>query len=166
MGMHKRYDKDFKAKVALEAIRREKTIQELAATYSVHPNQISQWKKQLLESAAKLFEKEGKDKSAEEAEPKEGELYRQIGRLQVENDFLKKVQATVRDRVQAVEPDNPELSVARQCEILGISRSAYYYEPVQMNEDRDLSILKAILDELREHPFYGYRRIARALEGN
>jgi transposase-like protein len=43
--MHKRYDKDFKAKVALEAIRGEKTIQEIAAMYSVHPNLVGQWKK-------------------------------------------------------------------------------------------------------------------------
>jgi len=88
--MHKRYDKDFKAKVALEALRGEKTIQELAATYSVHPNLISQWKKQLLESAGKLFEKEGRDKSAEEFERKQDQLFRQIGQLQVENEFLKK----------------------------------------------------------------------------
>lgn len=90
MGMHKRYDKDFKAKVALEAIRGEKTLQEIAAAYAVHPNLVSQWKKQLLESAGKLFEKEGKDKTAEEAERKQDELFKQIGQLQVENEFLKK----------------------------------------------------------------------------
>ncbi|TFG81133.1 MAG: transposase [Spirochaetales bacterium] len=44
LGMHKRWDEDFKAKVALEALRGEKTIQEPAATYSVHPNLISQWR--------------------------------------------------------------------------------------------------------------------------
>jgi len=59
LGMHTRYNKDFKAKVALEAIRGEKTLQEIAAAYAVHPNRVSQWKKQLLESAGKLFEKEG-----------------------------------------------------------------------------------------------------------
>jgi transposase len=90
LSMHKRYDKDFKAKVALEALRGEKTIQEIAAAYSVHPNLVGQWKKQLLESAGKLFEKEGKDKEAEAAERKQDELYRQIGQLQVENEFLKK----------------------------------------------------------------------------
>ena len=90
MGMRKRYDKEFKAKVALEALKGEKTLQELAITYSVHPNMIALWKRQLLENAAALFEKEGKDKASEEAERQKGELFKQIGQLQVENEFLKK----------------------------------------------------------------------------
>ena len=89
--MHKRYDKDIKAKVALEALRGEKTLQEIASMYSVHPNLVSQWKKQLLENADALFEKAGKEKAvAEEIERKQDMLFRQIGQLQVENDFLKK----------------------------------------------------------------------------
>lgn len=89
--MRKRYDKDFKAKVAIEAMRGEKTLQEISTLYEVHPNLISQWKKQLIEQAAKLFEKAGKENAtAEEAERKTDALFRQIGQLQVENDFLKK----------------------------------------------------------------------------
>lgn len=88
--MHKRYDKEFKAKVALEALRGERTIQEIAAAYAVHPNLVSVWKKQVIESAGKLFEKEGKDKEAVATAAKQDELFRQIGQLQVENDFLKK----------------------------------------------------------------------------
>ena len=88
--MRKRYDKAFKAKVAIEALRGEKTLQELGTAYSVHPNMIALWKKQLLESAEQLFEKAGKDKDAEAAERKEDLLFKQIGQLQVENDFLKK----------------------------------------------------------------------------
>jgi len=88
--MRKHYDKEYKAKVALEAVRGEKTIQEIATAYAVHPNLASLWKKQLLESAGKLFEKEGKDKTAEEAERKQDQLFRQIGQLQVENEFKKK----------------------------------------------------------------------------
>lgn len=88
--MRRSYDKAFKAKVAIEAIRGEKTIQELATTYSVHPNQIGLWKKTLLENAQALFERSGKDSEAIEAERKEDELFKQVGKLQVENDFLKK----------------------------------------------------------------------------
>ena len=55
------------------------------------------------------------------------------------------------------------MSIARQCELLGISRSSYYNRLNQNEGDSDLSILKAILDELRQHPFYGYRKIARAV---
>jgi transposase len=88
--MRKRYDKAFKAKVAIEALRGEKTLQELGSAYGVHPNMIAVWKRQLLESAEQVFEKSGKDKDAEAAERKEDLLFKQIGQLQVENDFLKK----------------------------------------------------------------------------
>jgi transposase-like protein len=88
--MRKHYDKAFKAKVAIEALRGEKTLQELATAYGVHPNMIALWKKQLLESAEQVFERSGKDKDAEAAEKKQDELFKQIGQLQVENEFLKK----------------------------------------------------------------------------
>jgi transposase-like protein len=88
--MRKHYDKAFKAKVAIEAIRGEKTMQEIGMLYDVHPNLVALWKKQLLESADVLFEKTGKGKDAEAAERKQDELYKQIGQLQVENEFLKK----------------------------------------------------------------------------
>jgi len=89
--MRKRYDKDFKAKVAIEAMKGEKTLQELAQQFEVHPNMIAQWKRLLIEQAAQLFEKSGKGNvAADEAERKTDQLFRQIGQLQVENDYLKK----------------------------------------------------------------------------
>ena len=89
--MRKRYDKEFKAKVAIEAMKGDKTLQEIATQYEVHPNLVAQWKRQLIEMAAQLFEKAGKgNAAAEEAERKTDALFRQIGQLQVENDFLKK----------------------------------------------------------------------------
>ena len=98
--MRKRYDKVFKAKVAIKALKGEKTIQELSTTHAVHPNMIAQWKKQLLDSAEQVFEKEGKDKDAEAAEKKQDELYRQIGLLQVENEFLKKSTGNCTGRIR------------------------------------------------------------------
>ena len=89
--MRKKHGTEFKAKVALEAIRGEQTVQEIALKYEVHPNQVTQWKRQLLDNAVTAFEKPGK-KSQEEkgAEQKEERLFSQIGRLKIENDFLKK----------------------------------------------------------------------------
>jgi transposase len=89
--MRKSHSKDFKAKVALEAIRNESSIQELGQKYDVHPNQISQWKKQLTDNVGELFERPNKKKkNLDDTEQKESELYKNIGQLQVENQFLKK----------------------------------------------------------------------------
>jgi len=57
-----------------------------------------------------------------------------------------------------------DLSIKRQCELLGISRTAYYYKPVPVVDDKELAILKAIMEELKQRPFYGYRKIAVALK--
>lgn len=74
----------FKAKVALEAFKGEKTISELAQQFEVHPNQIVQWKKELVDRAKELFEK-GKQKAEG---PGVQELHAKIGKLTMENDFL------------------------------------------------------------------------------
>lgn len=80
---------EFKARVALEAIRGEKTLQELAAAYGVHPVQIAQWKKMALEALPKLFSSRRSTMQAEE-EALKAVLYQQIGQLKVELDWLKK----------------------------------------------------------------------------
>jgi len=85
----KRYDAEFKAKVALEAIKEEKTLAQLGSEYRVHPNQIAQWKKQLLETLPTLFSDKRK-KVEKEGEDLQAELYKQIGQLKVENEWLKK----------------------------------------------------------------------------
>ncbi len=77
----------FKAKVALEALRGEKTITELAGQYEIHPNQILQWKKTLAEEATGLFENKHVKKPKDE-KALVNRLYQQIGQLKVEKDFL------------------------------------------------------------------------------
>lgn len=74
----------FKAKVALEAIKGDKTLVELSERFQVHPNQIAEWKKQLLEKAPEIFDK-GKPS---QKEPDIKDLHAKIGQLAMENDFL------------------------------------------------------------------------------
>jgi len=89
VNMRKSYDAAFRAKVALEAVKEEKTLAELASLYGVHANQISRWRKQLLTSLPDLFTDRRKKKDKQQEELIE-ELYRQIGQLKVELDWLKK----------------------------------------------------------------------------
>ena len=86
--MRKSYDSKFKAKVALEAVKSEFSITELASKYEVHPNQISNWKKQFLKNISTVFDRSKKSK--EETEITRDDLLREIGQLKVDNEFLKK----------------------------------------------------------------------------
>ena len=89
VNMRKRYDAAFRAKVALEAVKGEKTLAELSSEFGVHPNQISKWRRQLLELLPELFTDRRKKKDIDQEELI-SELYRQIGQLKVELDWLKK----------------------------------------------------------------------------
>jgi transposase-like protein len=84
----KQYSPEFKAKVALAALKNEGTTAELAARYQVHPSMVTSWKRELMEGAANLFDKGQKSKKQNDTTI--NELYRKIGQLKVENDFLSK----------------------------------------------------------------------------
>jgi len=85
----KQHNKEFKAKVALEALKGQKTVNEIAAEYEVHPSQINTWKKRALEALPGTFSR-GQDRDAAQREAERDRLYQQIGKLQVEVDWLKK----------------------------------------------------------------------------
>ena len=85
----KRYSADFKSKIALEAVKGTRTINEIASIHGLHPNQIAQWKKQLLQELPVLFS-DKRVKANKEQEALEERLYQQIGQLKVELDWLKK----------------------------------------------------------------------------
>ena len=87
MSKRRNHDAAFKARVALEALKGERTAAELATAYSVHPTMIHQWKKALLEGAQDIFERGGK-KTAEIDESAVRDLHAKIGELAVANDFL------------------------------------------------------------------------------
>jgi transposase-like protein len=85
----KRYDPEFKARVAFEALKGEETLSSIATKYGVHPNQITKWKKQLKAGMKEIF-KSARQKTDEKNEELENKLYEEIGRLKVELDWLKK----------------------------------------------------------------------------
>ena len=87
MKKRRNHDTDFKVRVALEAVKGERTVSELAAEYGVHPTMIHQWKKALLDGAADIFERGGK-KTTEVDEETLRALHAKIGELAVANDFL------------------------------------------------------------------------------
>jgi len=87
--MRKKFSKEFKAKVALEALKNEKTVAELASEYKVHATQITAWRKQLKESAAEVFGNPH-SKELKEQQKLAERLYQNIGQLKVENDWMRK----------------------------------------------------------------------------
>ena len=87
--MKKSYDSKFKSRVALEALCGELTVAEIAGKYQVHPNQVQQWKKKLMEGSSEIFQSKAERK---ESKPyTEDDLMKKIGRLEIENDFLRSV---------------------------------------------------------------------------
>ena len=85
----KKYSRELKARIAFDAIKGQKTIAKLAFEYGVHANQISSWKKQLLDAAPDAFTGV-KDKDAEKKEVERDHLYQKVGQLQIEVDWQKK----------------------------------------------------------------------------
>jgi putative transposase len=83
------FSAEFKARIALEAIKGQRTIQEIAAHYEVHPNQVTTWKRQVIEALPQVFS-DHRLQGNESDEALKATLYQQIGQLQVQLDWLKK----------------------------------------------------------------------------
>ena len=87
MTIRRRFTTDFKARVALEALRGDRTVQEIAAKHKVHPNQVSTWKRQAIDGLGEVFSN-GVDRARSDHEAEVRELHAKIGELTVVNDFL------------------------------------------------------------------------------
>ncbi|MFP4896998.1 IS3 family transposase [Paraburkholderia sp. EG304] len=151
----------FKAKIALAALKGDKTLAELAQQYDVHPNQITDWKKQLQERVSEVFET-GKSTTGEPPVDVTV-LHAKIGQLTLENDFLKRSarQGGVAERKAMIDRAHA-LPIAQQARLVGIARSSVYYQPQPVNET-ELKLMRRI-DELHlEFPFAGARMLVRLL---
>lgn len=159
----KSHSPQFKAKVALAAIQNDETIAQLSSRFGVHPTMISAWKRQMLDGAADIFDKN--HKSRKQAEAQTAELFRQIGQLKVENDFFstQAQQLSKKARKAMIEPSNQQLNISQQCETLGVSRSSYYYQPKPISQE-DLDLMRKIDELYLQNPSSGSRTIVRQLD--
>ncbi|WP_434086029.1 IS3 family transposase [Leisingera thetidis] len=159
MSKRKNHSPEFKAKVALEALKGERTVAELASQFGVHPTMIHSWKRALLEGASGVFERGGK-KTPEIDEEQVKELHAKIGELAVANDFLFTKAQTVDRQVRRkmIEPANANLPIGKQCKLLSISRSSFYYQP-KGETALNLMLMRRIDEQFLETPFFGVRQM-------
>lgn len=176
MRKRRNHDAGFMARVALEALKGDRTVSELAAEYGVHPTMIHQWKKALLDGAADIFER-GSRKPAEVDEETVRSLHAKIGdrshwrhgfepmaETVAKDFFVTKAQAVDRQvRRGMIERGHPALSIGAQCRLLSISRSSYYHEPVGETE-QILGLMRVIDQQLLDTPFYGVRQMTWHLQ--
>jgi putative transposase len=142
----KQYSAEFKARVALEALKGFKTVNELASTYGVHPTQIAHWKHRLHKEMSEIFSVR-RDKREREQEALQAQLYQQIGQL-MELDWVKK-RWTYHDAKRGlIEPGHLQISIARQCELWGAyGRLTHYHATGESPEN--LHLMRLLMSGIR-----------------
>ena len=160
----RRFTADFKKRVALEALRGDRTVQAIAAKHEVHPNQVGTWKRQAVEGLDEVFARGGSPGPSEH-EATIRDLHAKIGELTMKRDFFQRgLQAMSRPARRNLVDRDGALSIRRQCELMGISRSSVYYAP--RGESAENLALMRRMDALSrglQYPFYGSRQMARHL---
>jgi putative transposase len=153
----------FKAKVALVALKEALTVPQIAAQFQIHPNMIYKWRRQLLDGASSVFDAPHVLQGTDAQQAEIANLYEQIGRLNVQLDWLKKnlTESTAALRAM-IEPEDANLSVRQQCELLGLARSTLYYQPLQASA-KNLVLMRLLDEQYLKRPYYGSRRMQKWL---
>jgi len=167
----KSYSADFKAKLVLEALEGEKTINEIASKYEVLPVSLKNWKKQFLENMSLAFDKstvvkEYKDE-IEELKKSKDSIAKKLGETIVEKDFLveKLVSLASSKERKSLLNTKLNLSINKQCKLLQINKSTLYYQPKKpFSTGKEIKLLDDINTIYSDFPSYGYRRITKQLQ--
>ena len=162
----KSYSADFKAKLVLEVLEGEKTVNEIASRYEVQPLSLRNWKKQFLENMSLAFDKnavvkEYKDE-IEMLQYEKDAIAKKLGETIVEKDFLveKLVSLASSKERKTLLDTKHNLSQNKQCKLLNINKSSLYYTPTKLfSTGKDIKILDAINNIYSDFPSYGSRRI-------
>ena len=164
------YSPEFKAKIVMEILSEEFTINQLAAKYEISPVVLSRWKKEFVERASEVFKKGPSDAEKELDHKKEhiADLERKVGQLTYEVDWLKKNLKKSSDptgRKNLVDFSEAQINHSRQADLLSINRTSIYRNPPKEKviSELDLFIMNRI-DELHTaHPTWGYRMITKVI---
>lgn len=166
----KSYSAEFKAKLVLEVLEGNRTVNEIASAYEILPVSLKNWKQQFLENMSLAFDKsavvkEYKDE-IETLQKSNDELAKKVGNLTIEKDFLegKLVSLASSSERKTLVDTKLDLSLNKQCQLLHVSKSSLYYGPIKpFSSDSDIKILDAINNIYSDFPSYGYRRIHKQL---
>lgn len=167
----KTYSAEFKAKVVLEVLEGDETLNQIASKYELLPANVKNWKKMFLENMSLAFDKstvvkEYKDK-IETLEKSNDSLAKKVGNLTVEKDFLvEKLRSLVSSKTRKTFTDTKhKLSLNKQCKLLHIAKSTLYYTSVKrFSSEWEIKLLNALNEIHSEFPYYGTRRLVTALE--
>ena len=164
------YSTELKTKLVLELLKEEKTLVEIASEHKITPNNLKNWKRLFLENAEMAMEpskavKEYKDEN-KKLQVELDNYAKTVGQLTVENNWMRgKLKGLdLSNKKELIESEPKELSIVKQCELLGLSRSAIYYEPT-INKNK-LAIKEEIKSIFAEIPIYGAKKVHCQLKEN
>ena len=165
----KTYTAEQKTKIVLEMLKEEMTTSQLASKYGVTSQTLGKWKQQFLENASLAFDVGGATKAykeeIEELKSENEQLAKALGKATVKAEWAagKLKSLDLNDKKSLIEPKHQELSISEQCELVGLSRSSYYYKAVPMSQT-DIQILHKIDEIATDNSDYGYRLIHAQLK--
>jgi len=167
----KSYSAEFKAKVVLEVLEAELTLNQIASKYELLPANVKNWKKMFLENMSLAFDKSAVVKEYKEEietlKKDKDSMAKKVGELTLEKDFLEgKLVSLVSSKTRKKFTDTKhKLSLNKQCKLLHIAKSTLYYTPVKrFSTEWEIKLLNALNEIHSDFPYYGTRRLVTALE--